>query len=216
MSALKLYDFWRSSAAYRLRIALNLKGVEYDSEAINIAPGADEQFAERYKAINPQMRVPSIETDEGIAGQSMAILEWIDETWPEPALLPEDKWLRLRVRAFADLIACDIHPLNNLAVLAKLRTDFSADSDIVGEWYRDWITRGFTALEAMATNAGGNTTFLFTDTPSMAEVCLIPQMANARRYETPLAAFPRLVDLDGKCREVEAFKRAAPEAVKPN
>ncbi|MEQ8559229.1 MAG: maleylacetoacetate isomerase [Henriciella sp.] len=216
MSGVKLYEYWRSSAAYRLRIALNLKGIDYESEVVNIAPGADEQFGDAYKMLNPQMRVPSIEVDGQVAGQSMAILEWIEETWAAPALLPADPWKRLKVRGFADVIACDIHPLNNLSVLAKLGSDFSASKDAVGEWYRDWIIRGFTALEAMAAESGLNSALLFGDEPTLAEVCLVPQMYNARRFDTPLDAFPRLVDADAKCREIDAFKRAAPDAVKPD
>lgn len=216
MSTLKLHEYWRSSAAYRLRIALNLKGVDYESVPVNIAPGADEQFGDAYKALNPQMRVPSIEADGKLAGQSMAILEWIEETWATPALLPADPWARLKVRAFADVIACDIHPLNNLSVLARLRSDFSADKEAVGDWYRDWIIRGFTALEAMAAGQAGDGPLLFGDEPTFAEICLVPQMYNARRFETPLEAFPRLVDADARCREIDAFKRAAPEAVKPD
>ncbi|MEQ9316304.1 MAG: maleylacetoacetate isomerase, partial [Henriciella sp.] len=150
MSELKLYDFWRSSAAYRVRIALNLKGVKFDSFPVNIAPGADEQLQVPYKALNPQMRVPAIALDDRIATQSMAILEWLDETHPEPPLLPKDPWERMEVRAFADTIACDIHPLNNLAVLARIREQFGADQDAVGEWYRSWITIGFSALESIA------------------------------------------------------------------
>lgn len=214
MSALQLYDFWRSSAAYRLRIALNLKGVSYESLPVNIAPGADEQFADQYRALNPQMRVPAIGYGGQISGQSMAILEWLEETWPEPPLLPSASWARLEVRAFADTIACDIHPLNNLSVLAKLREEFGADKERVGAWYRDWIIRGFTALEARAAERSGQD-FLFGDAPTMAEVCLVPQMYNARRFETNLSAFPRLCEVDERCRALPAFEAAAPDKVKP-
>lgn len=213
MSTLRLYDYWRSSAAYRLRIAFNLKGIDFASVPVNIAPGADEQFGDTYRAINPQMRVPSIEVDGQTASQSMAILEWLEETWPQPALLPDDPWQRLRVRAFADVIACDIHPLNNLSVLARLRTGFGADSEAVGAWYRDWIIRGFSALEAAAAKHGSGSSFLFGDMPGLAEVCLVPQIYNARRFDTPLEAFPRLVEVDARCLEMTQFKRAAPEAV---
>jgi maleylpyruvate isomerase len=144
----------------------------------------------------------------------MAILEWLDETWPDPAILPSDPWKKLQVRSFADVIACDIHPLNNLSVLAKLREQFGAEKDAVADWYREWILRGFTALEAVAANAGTSTTYLFTDEPTLAEICLVPQVSNARRFDTPLAEFPRLVEIDAKCRELDAFARAAPEAVK--
>ncbi|WP_018146892.1 maleylacetoacetate isomerase [Henriciella marina] len=215
MSGLKLYEYWRSSAAYRLRIALNLKGVDYTSEAVNIAPGNDEQMREGYRALNPQMRVPMIEVDGQRAGQSMAVLEWLDETYPDPPLLPEDSWTRLQVRAFADVIGCDIHPLNNLSVLKKLKDDFGADQDAVGEWYRDWILRGFTALEEMA-QAHSGAAFLFGDTPTLAEICLVPQVYNAQRYKTDLGLFPRLLEVDEACRALDAFARAAPDAVKPD
>lgn len=214
MSELKVYDYWRSSASYRLRIALNLKGVSYDTLPVNILPGADEQFQEPYRSLNPQMRVPAIALDGRISNQSMAILEWLEETYPEPPLLIGDAWRRMEIRAFADTIACDIHPLNNLAVLARIRSQFGADDAGVADWYRSWIVTGFKALETIALKHVGSD-FLFGDTPSLAEVCLVPQMANARRFDTDLTAFPRLVDVDAKCQEVPAFKAAAPSAVKP-
>ncbi|WP_291207736.1 maleylacetoacetate isomerase [Hyphomonas sp.] len=207
---IRLYDYWRSSAAYRVRIALNLKGAAFETLQINIIPGTDEQLGERYRGINPQMRVPSIEVDGKISGQSMAIIEWIDEALPGPALLPKDTWQRLQARAFADIIACDIHPLNNLSPLAVLRRDFGADESAIKRWYQDWILRGFAALETMAMEAGRGP-FLFGDTPGIAEIALVPQVSNARRFDTDLSAFPRLVALDAACREVEAFRRAAPE-----
>lgn len=207
---IRLYDYWRSSAAYRVRIALNLKGIPYESIPVNIAPGADEQLSDDYRARNAQMRVPAIEADGRIAGQSMAIIEWLEETHPEPPLLPQDSWQRLQVRAFADTIACDIHPLNNLSVLGALREQFGADKDAVTAWYHDWIRRGFTALEAAAA-ARPRTSFLFGDTPGLAELTLVPQVANARRFEMDLSAFPRLVDVDAACGALEAFRRAAPE-----
>lgn len=214
MSAAKLYTYWRSSAAYRLRIAFNLKGLDYESVDVNIAPGADEQLGEKYRALNPQMRVPTLEVDGQRAGQSMAILEWLEETHPQPPLLPHDPWTRLEVRAFADVIACDIHPLNNLSVLKKIREDLGADGDGVNEWYRDWIIRGFNALEETAQARSGHA-FLFGDAPTLAEVCLVPQVSNARRFDTDLSSFPRLVEVDARCRELDAFARAEPEAVKP-
>jgi maleylacetoacetate isomerase len=215
MSELVLYDYWRSSAAYRLRIALNLKGISFERKVINIAPGADEQFGESYKLVNPQMRVPSVEIDGRIGTQSMAILEWLEETFDGPALLPADPWTRLRARSFADTIACDIHPLNNLSVLARLRGHHGADQDAIGDWYRDWIIRGFTALEATV-SAHKDTEYLFSDSPTLAEICLVPQVANAHRFDTDLSAFPRLVEIDEKCRGLDAFARAAPQAVKPD
>lgn len=207
---MKLYTYWRSSAAYRVRIALALKGVSYENGFVNIAPGKLEQKSEAYAAVNPQMRVPSLELPDGsVLGQSMAIMEWLDETYREPPLLPAGREERARCRAFADLIACDIHPLNNSSVLADLKERFGADGEAIADWYRHWISVGFTALETLALARPGD--FLFGDAPSLAEVCLVPQVANARRFETDLSAFPRLVELDARCRELDAFKAAAPE-----
>jgi maleylacetoacetate isomerase len=207
---MQLYDYWRSSAAYRVRIALNLKSVSYDSVPVNIAPGADEQLKAEFRAINPQMRVPAIEVEGRVASQSMAILEWIEETWPAPPLLPADPWQRLQVRAFADTIACDIHPLNNLSPLAVLRRDFGADEAAVTRWYQDWIHRGFKALEDQV-SAHPASRHLFGESISLADVVLVPQMANARRFETNLDAYPRLVAADAAARALPAFETAAPE-----
>lgn len=207
---IRLYDYWRSSAAYRVRIALNLKGAAYDLVPINILGGVDEQLTDEYRSVNPQMRVPSIEVDGQVAGQSMAIIEWIDEALEGPALLPEDPWTRLQARAFADVIACDIHPLNNLSPLAYLRKEFGADEAAISRWYAEWIVRGFTALEEMAQASAGRD-FLFGETPGIAEIALIPQMTNARRFKVALDAFPRLLAVDGACRGLEPFVLAAPE-----
>lgn len=208
---LKLYDYWRSSAAYRVRIALNIKNASYDSIPVNIAPGKDEQFAESYQRLNPQMRVPTIEVDGQITGQSMAIMEWISESLQGPSLLPDDAWTRLQARAFANTIACDIHPLNNLSVLAALRKDFGADQAAVTRWYHDWIRRGFEALERIAQDLPP-ATLLFGDQPTIAEICLVPQVSNARRFNMDLTDFPRLQEIDATCRTIDAFVRAAPEA----
>jgi len=207
---IRLYDYWRSSAAFRVRIALNLKGAGYVSVPVNIGPGADEQRTDQYRGVNPQMRVPAIDVDGKVAGQSLAIIEWIDETLPGPALLPKDPWQRLQARAFADIIACDIHPLNNLSPLVLLRKDFGADEEAIKRWYQHWILRGFTALETMAADLGPGP-FLFGDAPGLAEIVLVPQVANARRFDTDLSAFPRLVALDQACCALEPFRRAALE-----
>lgn len=206
---IRLYDYWRSSAAYRVRIALNLKGAEYERVAIDLKPGVDAQQSETYRLLNPQMRVPSIEVDGEVSGQSMAILEWIEETLPGPALLPKDPWVRLRVRAFADTIACDVHPLNNLSVLAKLRSEFAATEATITTWYHDWIRRGFDALEALIPE-GRQTRYLFSDTPTFAEIALVPQVYNARRFDMDLAAYPKLLAIDQICRQLPAFEQAAP------
>ncbi len=207
---IRLYDYWRSSAAYRVRIGLNIKGLSYEQIPINILPGADEQKTAAYQSVNAQGRVPSIQVDGRISGQSMAILEWLEETYPAPPILPSDPWMRLQVRAFADTIACDIHPLNNLSVLAVLRTDFGAGETAIATWYKDWIARGFTALETIAATLPG-TDFLFGDAPTLAEIALIPQVANARRFDTDLSVFPRLIEIEQKCLALPAFHKAAPE-----
>lgn len=208
--SLKLYGYWRSSAAYRLRIALHLKNITYEHVGVNIAPNASAQLTDAFKAINPQMRVPVLETPEGRLTQSMAILEWLEETYPEPSILPIGAFGRAQCRAFADIVACDIHPLNNLSVLSALKQDFGADKEAVARWYGDWILRGFEALEVMAARRDG--AFLFGETPGMAEICLIPQVYNARRFDVSLEAFPNLVAVDEACQLLEPFRKAAPES----
>jgi maleylpyruvate isomerase len=207
---MKLYDYWRSSAAYRVRIGLNLKGVGYESVPVNIAPGKDEQFAPAYRAKNPQMRVPALETEHGLLTQSLAILVWLDQTHPEPRFVPADPWLGAQVRSFALTIACDIHPLNNLSVLNRLKLEFSVGDDHVSEWYRHWIRVGFSALEHQAAERA-ETPYCFGDAPGLADIMLVPQMANARRFDVDLSAFPRLVAWDEKARQHPAFVKAAPE-----
>ena len=211
MSGLKLYSYWRSSAAFRVRIALNLKGVEHEIIPVDIKPGVSEQKGDAYLRLNPQGRVPALDLGDGtVIGQSMAMLDWLEETCPEPALLPADPVARARCRSFANAIACDIHPLNNLSVLGALKDDLGADEAQVSKWYAKWIQRGFVALEAVASSAKSD--FLFGGYPSFAEICLVPQIWNARRFEVDLSAFPTLVALDRRCMEIEAFVLARPEA----
>ncbi len=211
---IKLYDYWRSSACYRLRIGFNLKGISFDSVSVNLHPDVREHVSDRYKAINPQQRVPAVEIDGQIHTQSMAILDWMDMAYPEPAFLPETPHERLRARAFAETIACDIHPLNNVSVLKYLREDLGADEQAIKAWYSDWIIRGFEALEVHARNRAFP--FLYGDQPGLGEICLIPQIYNARRFEVDLSDFPRLLEIDAACADVEAFQAATPEAVKPD
>jgi maleylpyruvate isomerase len=202
---IKLYDYWRSSAAYRVRIALNLKGLDYTSLPINLAQGA--QSAESYIAVNPQGLVPMLVDDDFSAAQSMAIIEYLDERYPEPAMLPSTSQARAHVRAMANIIACDIHPINNLRILKYLKNTLGADDDAIGDWYRHWIGLGFQALEKMV--AGPD--FSFGELPTLADICLVPQMANARRYNTDLAPFPKLMKIDQGLRALPAFAKAAPE-----
>ena len=207
---LKLYDYWRSSAAYRVRIALHLKGVAYESIPVDIMPGVDEQMREPYRSKNPQMRVPALETEQGVLTQSLSILVWLDQTYPNPRLMPADPWLGAQVRAFATTIATDIHPLNNTSVLTRLKLEFGANEEHIGEWYRHWIKLGFNALEHQVANHP-DTKFVFGDEPTLADVMLVPQMANARRFKTDLSPFPRLVKWDETARQHPAFIKAAPE-----
>lgn len=207
-SEIVLYDFWRSSAAYRVRIALNLKAVAYRSEAVNLAEGA--QGAGAYRAINPQGFVPALAIDGQLLTQSLAIIDYLDATRPEPRLLPADPLRRAATRARALTIAADIHPLNNLRVLKWLRAELGADETAVNRWYHHWVAEGFAALEAGAPDEG----LLGGHAPDLADVCLVPQMANARRFEVPLEAYPKLVRIDEALRAIPAFAAAAPEAVK--
>jgi maleylacetoacetate isomerase len=206
-----LHDYWRSSASYRVRIALALKGVEYDRVAVDLAGGA--QAAADYRALNPQGFVPMLEMDGARIVQSLAICDWLETVRPEPRLLPEAPAAdRAHVLAMAGVIACDIHPLNNLRVLKHLVGPLGASEEAKNEWIARWILEGFAALEAMAAPRAGR--FLFGDSPTLADVFLVPQMYNARRFEVPLDAFPLLVRTDAEACALPAFAAAHPDAVK--
>lgn len=206
-----LYGYFRSSAAYRVRIALGLKGLEYTYEAVNLMPGVSEQKSDAYRAINPQGRVPYFVDGEVKLSQSPAILEYLEEVYPDVPLLPQGAVSRAYVRQLANIIACDIHPLNNLSVLTKLKAEFGADDTATKKWYADWITEGFTALEKIVGASAHTGRFCFGDTPGLADVYLVPQMWNARRFEVDTAAFPTLNRIDAACNTLEPFKNAAPE-----
>lgn len=209
MTETLLFDYWRSSASYRVRIALNLKGVAYRSVPTDLLAASHK--AKDYVARNPQGFVPMLRIDGHDLTQSLAIIDYLDAVYPDPPLVSADPATRAQTLAQALLIAADIHPVNNLRILGYLKKELGADDAAVAKWYRHWIVEGFTALEAMAPEQGlfGN------DRPNLADICLVPQMANARRFDTPLDAFPKLTRIDAALRAIDAFAKAAPEAVKP-
>lgn len=208
---LQLYSYFRSSAAYRVRIALHLKGLPFEYIPVHLLKDGGQQNSPEYQRINPAKLVPAL-VDEGHAiSQSLAIMEYLDETQPAPALLPRDALGRARVRALAQSIACEIHPLNNLRVLQYLEQDLKLDEAAKTTWYRHWITLGFTALETMLANNPHTGTFCHGDTPGLADCCLIPQIANARRFHTPLDAFPTILRIETSCLALDAFAKAAPQ-----
>ena len=206
---MKLHTYFRSSAAFRARIALNLKGVAYESLPKGLLKN-DHRTAD-YLALNPQGLVPALEIDGTVISQSLAIIEYLDETHPTPPLLPSDPLGRARVRSMSQAIACDIHPLNNMRVLNYLRRELEQDEDAVNRWIRHWITEGFSALEVHARQYSTSKRFLFGDSVTMADICLLPQMFNARRFEVDLAAFPTLVAIAAHLESLPAFAAARPE-----
>lgn len=207
MSRAVLYDYWRSSAAYRVRIGLNLKSVDYEQRSVDLAGGV--QKADDYRALNPQGFVPMLEIDGQRLTQSLAILVYLDQTIAEPALMPRDPADGAHVRAMAMTIACDIHPLNNLRVLKYLKGELGQDQAAVDAWIAQWIGEGFAALEAMAAPRAGH--FLFGDEPTIADVCLVPQMYNSRRFAVPLDDFPTLLRADANAQMLEPFAAAHPD-----
>ena len=205
---MKLYSYFRSSAAYRARIALNLKGIAYETVSIHLIKEGGLNKRPEFRAINPQMRVPVLVTDAGkVLIQSLAIIEYLDETHPEPALLPKDPLARAHARALAELIACDIHPLNNTSALRYLKHALHQEQSAIDAWYHHWVIEGFEALEALLTPGP----YACGDNVTIADVCVVPQVANARRLKVPLDKFPRIVSVDAACRALEAFQRAQPE-----
>lgn len=206
-----LYGYFRSSAAYRVRIALGLKELSYEHSGVNLKPGVSEHKSEDYLKLNPQGRVPYFVDGDVSISQSPAILEYLEEAYPDAPLLPSDLADRAYVRQLASLIGCDVHPLNNLSVLMRIKEQFGADEAATNAWYHHWIIEGFTALEAMLSNSKHTGRFCFGDTPSMADVYLVPQVWNARRFNMPLEAFPTILRIDEACQALPAFIDAAPE-----
>jgi maleylacetoacetate isomerase len=209
---MQLYGYFRSSAAYRVRIALNLKGLQVDTTPIHLTRGGGEQHSAAYGAINPEHLVPALRDGDTLISQSPAILEYLEERFPEPALLPKAPGDRAWVRAIAAHIACDVHPLNNLRVLKYLETTLGTSAEQKSAWIAHWITSAFEAVETRLVKDGHAGACCFGDTPGLADCCLVPQVASARRFNVPLAAFPTLVRIDTHLNTLEAFKAAAPAA----
>jgi len=208
MSEIILYDYWRSTASYRVRLALHLKGVAFKLRSVNLLEGEHKQ--EPYISQNPTGLVPTLTVDGTDLNQSLAIIDYLDATYPEPAMVSSDPLERSRTLAQALIVAADIHPINNMAIGNYLKEHFGADQDGVVTWMHHWMKRGFDALEVQAPDAG-----LFGgDTPNLADICLVPQLYNARRFEMDLGNYPKLVRIDAECAELEAFQHSTPDKAK--
>jgi len=209
---LKLYDYWRSSASYRVRIALNLKGLLYEQVPIHLVRDGGEQHSAEYRAVNPQAFVPVLVDGRRMIRQSLAIIEYLDETHDgEMKLLPATARDRARVRALAQMVACDIHPLNNRRIMLYLENEFGASADARERWTRHWIEEGFHSFESLIAGHPSTGTFCEGDTPTIADICLIPQVYNAQRFGVDMEPFPEIQRIAAACLELDAFVRARPE-----
>jgi maleylacetoacetate isomerase len=209
---MKLYNYFRSSAAYRTRIAFNLKGIQPDTVEVDLRAPVNDQQKPAYRSINPQALVPALTVEDTTIAQSLAIIEYLDETHPDPPLMPRSPVNRARVRAMALAIACDMHPLNNLRVLNYLRSPLGHDEETVNAWYRHWIAVGFSGLEQEARRATGDGRHMFGQSVTVADIYLVPQMFNARRFKCDLEPYPTLRAISAHLESLPAFAKAAPEA----
>ena len=207
---MRFFGYFRSSAAYRCRIAFNLKGLNPEFIPVHLVRGGGEQKSDTYRDVNPQMLVPALVDGDVTLTQSRAIIEWLDEMHPAPPLLPDDPSLRSKARAFAYAIACDIHPLQNLRVLNVLRAEYGQDQDGVERWCQRWLGEGLAACEALLARESSRGPFCYGQTPGLAEICLVPQLFSARRFKVPLEAMPRLLEIDSACAALPAFADAHP------
>ena len=207
---MKLYNFFRSGTSHRLRSALNLKGIATDYVAVDLR--VEEHLKEAFKSVNPQMLVPALDTGEQVLVQSPAIIEWLEEKYPTPALLPADVDARAHVRALAAIVGCDIHPINNRRILETLRKQFGANEAAINAWCGTWISAGFDAYEALIAADTHRGTFSFGNTPTLADVYLIPQVESARRFKVDMGRWPLISAIDQACSALEAFQKAAPLA----
>lgn len=208
---MKLHTYYRSSASYRVRIALNLKGLAADPSYVHLSKNGGEQFGAAFDSVNPQHLLPVLEDDGLVLPQSLAIIEYLDETRPEAPLLPADPKGRARVRALSQAIAADIHPINNLRVLKYLSEQLGVSADQKNAWYRHWVALGLEALERQLAGHPATGRFCHGDTPTMADCCLVPQLYNARRFECDLSGYPTLLAIDARCAALPAFADALPD-----
>ncbi|HEL3813732.1 TPA: maleylacetoacetate isomerase [Stenotrophomonas maltophilia] len=206
-----LYTYWRSSAAYRVRIALELKGLAWDARPVHLVREGGEQHLDAYRALNPQQLVPTLLHDGHALTQSLAIVEYLDERFPQVPLLPADAAGRARVRALAQLVACDIHPINNLRVMQYLERNLQLPADARTQWTLHWIAEGLAAMEAMLASSRDTGTFCHGDRPGLADLCLLPQLYNAHRFGLDLTPYPTLLRIEAACQALDAFDRARPE-----
>ena len=209
---LRLYGYWRSSAAYRVRIALNLKQLPYEQVPVHLVRDGGEQHRPEFLALNPQGTVPVLQDGERSIRQSLAIIEYLDELHPDPPLLPSTARDRARVRAIAQAVACDIHPLNNLRVMQYLERELGVAADARSDWMRHWMAQGFEAIEAMLAGHPSTGDFCEGEMPTLADCCLVPQLYNARRFALNLSRYPNLLRIEANCQALDAFRAALPEA----
>jgi maleylacetoacetate isomerase len=209
---MKLYDYFRSTASYRVRIALNLKGIAYNAIPIHLVNNGGEQFEESYKNKNPFSLVPTLETNDLTLTQSLAIIDYLEEIHPTPSLYPSDPILKAKVKSLALSIACDIHPLNNLRVLTYLKTTLKVSDEQKNEWYQHWILKGFESIETLLSVLPRDKKVCVGDSPTLADICLIPQVYNAKRFNCPLDAFPLITDINDYCLSLDSFSNASPDS----
>lgn len=205
---MKLYSFFRSGTSHRLRIALNLKGLQYEYAPVDLR--SEQHLQREFKALNPQGLVPVLVHDGKLLTQSPAIIEWLEERYPTPALLPAGPDERARVRALAAIVGCDIHPINNRRILEYLRHNFHCDAEAIDAWCTTWIIAGFDGLEALLAADGGRGAYCFGNSPTLADVYLIPQVESARRFKVDVTRWPNICAVDAACSRIDAFARAAP------